>query len=816
MIRINIKYIFSIIAFIFFNVFCFSQTQPRQLKAIRITTPPKINGILDEVIWKDVPVASNFIQYDPINGQPSNFKTEVHVTYDDNALYIGAYLYDTLPAGIFAQFGERDDGNLNADYFSFNINPFCDGQNALIFAVSASGIQVDARVTADVSNEQWDAVWQSGVNINKNGWSVEFKIPWSALRFPANSDKDWDINFWRTQRSTRETSSWNPVDNSNEEMANQMGKLSGIKNIDVPIRLSFMPYVSFYLNNFPHNTPGVKNTTTSYNAGMDLKYGLNESFTLDMTLIPDFGQVQSDEVVLNLTPFEIKYDENRQFFNEGTELFTRADLFYSRRIGSTPINYYNIFNNLDSTQKIIENPNSTQMINATKISGRTKNGTGLGFFNAITSNTYAKISNADNSENKILTQPLTNYNIVVYDKPFLKNSYASFINTNVYYDSYGNMANVSGTEFKLADKRNRWAFMGLGAVSMKFDSSNTTAEPGHKYAIGFGKISGNFKFGISNSQLSDTYDPNDLGYIEYNNDMINDVDISYHIYNPFWKLLNIHNMLTIIQKYRYAPRTQTDFSINYDMVGTFKDHTTVMCNAYYQPFEMYDYYEPRAEGRYLKRTSNWYIAPMFSTDYRKRLACDGQVGYLNAKGGFKDSFWWMLSPRFRVSDRFLIIHEFTHDNEWHDIGFVEADSIIHMGQRDNRRIENTLNLNYSFSKDILLSLKIRHYWITVKYNQLFALQDDGSILPEKVLTTNDYEKYNENFNAFNVDMVFNWQFAPGSSLSMVWKNAIINSDDETKINFIDNFSNTITSDQLNSFSIKLLYYLDYMYLQKKK
>lgn len=789
----------------------FSQNSPPTMKAFQTVVTPRIDGILDDVCWENAVAATNFIQYDPVNGDPSKFKTEVYIAYDNQALYVGANMHDTLPAGVLSELGERDNTDLNADYFSLDINPFCDGQNAWIFCVSASGVQVDAHVYGAEFDPQWDAVWQSAVSINKKGWTCEFKIPWTALRFPANSDKAWDINFFRSQRSTRENSSWCRVDNSNEEMANQMGKLTGIKNINAPVRLSFMPYVSLYLNHYPYDSPDIKNTSTSYNAGMDLKYGLSKSFTLDMTLIPDFGQVESDEVILNLTPFEIKYDEKRQFFNEGTELFTKAGLFYSRRIGDMPNAYEQTEYSTDTTETIIENPTMTQLINATKISGRSSKGVGLGFFNAITANTYATVQDSSGIKRKVLTQPLTNYNILVYDQPLSKNSYVSLINTNVYYDRYGNMANVSGSEFKIADKNNRWAFSGLGAVSMKFDSANSNAEPGHKYALAFGKISGNFKFAVANSQLSDTYDPNDIGYIEANNDMINEVDFEYNIYDPFWKFMYLYNNITFTKKYRYAPRVATEFNVEYNSVATFKDYTTLMLMAYYQPGEMYDYYEPRGDGRFLTRSSNWYVYPWFSTDYRRRFAIDASVGYLQAKGEFKDSFWWSIEPRFRFSDRFSVHYEFTHDNEWRDVGYVASDSIIHMGQRDNRRIINTLNLNYIFSKDIGLTMKVRHFWMTVKYKQFFALQGDGSIVPENILNY-----YDENFNAFNIDLVFNWHFAPGSNLSIVWKNAILTDDSDTGIPFPKNFSNTLASDQLNSFSVKLLYYLDYMYLKKKK
>lgn len=796
--------------FLLLSIPTFSQNVSQKTEAKRIENSPKIDGILDEEIWTNVPTADHFMQYEPLNGKPSQFVSNVWVTYDNKALYIAAYLYDTLKTGIYTQFGERDNDNLNADYFSVYLNPFCDGQYAWMFSVAASGIQVDARISGETTDKQWDAVWKSATKIHSNGWTVEISIPWSAIRFPSNNKQDWDINFQRNQRSTREKSFWNPVNNTTKEISNQMGKLMGITDIKVPLRLSLMPYISFYLNHYPHHNPNINNASFSYNAGVDLKYGITESFTLDMTLIPDFGQVASDEVILNLTPFEIKYNENRQFFTESTELFSRGDLFYSRRIGSTPKNYYTVNKKIDSTQTITENPSQTQMINATKISGRTKKGTGIGFLNAITSNTYATIENADQTENKILTQPLTNYNIIVYDQPFLKNSYISFVNTNVYYNKHGYMANVSGTDFKIADKRNKWALMGLAAVSLKFDSTNKTTDPGHKYAFLLGKISGNFKFNISNSLYSNTFNPNDFGYINNNNNLINKATISYSIYKPFWKLLNWHNNLSFSQTYLYVPRIKTITGFNITSGGTFKNYFSLFLSLYLQPTKQYDYYEPRQKGWFLIRNPYFSFDPWISTDYRKKLAFDVKMGLLKSKGIFKDATYLSFSPRIRVNDKLLIIPESRYDKEWRDVGYVSADSLIYMGQRNNRKFINTLNLSYSFNKDIGVSIKARHYWMNVVYNRFFLLQNNGDIT-EKIMEN----KYNKNFNAFNIDFTFKWYFAPGSNLSFVWKNAIISNDNFIKLNYYENVSNILKSDQLNSFSIKLLYYLDYMYLQKK-
>ncbi len=164
---------------------------------------------------------------------------------------------------------------------------------------------------------------------------------------------------------------------------NQEGDLTGIEKVTPPVRLSFYPYLSHsYVNHYPYNTPGIKNTAISVDGGMDVKYGINESFTLDMTLVPDFGQVQSDNQILNLTPFEVKYKENRPFFTEGTELFNKGNLFYSRRVGGQPINYSAAYDDLKPGETVVKNPTETRLYNATKLSGRLASGLGIGVFNA--------------------------------------------------------------------------------------------------------------------------------------------------------------------------------------------------------------------------------------------------------------------------------------------------------------------------------------------------------------------------------------------------------------------------------------------------
>jgi hypothetical protein len=435
----------------------------RLIEAYRISEHIRIDGNLDEETWSEAKVVNDFTQYEPFNGSFPSEKTEVRVLFNDNAIYIGAILYDDEPDKIFRELGQRDNSDrVKADAFTVLVSPYNDGINYFEFIVSASGVQTDIRYTGTSTDRSWDAIWDSRVTITENGWIAEFKIPFSALRFSSRTTENWGINFRRLIKRYNEWSSWNPIDNSISGIVNQSGELAGISNIDAPIRLSFSPYISSYLNKYPDT----ESVSFRFNGGMDLKYGISESFTLDMALIPDFGQVKSDDKVLNISPYEVQYSEQRPFFTEGMDLFRKGGIFYSRRIGSKPKGYNISDDELRENATVVENPLETKMINATKISGRTSKGLGVGIFNAMTSNTYATIRDTlSNDERHILTQGFTNYNMLVFDQTLRYNSYISLVNTNLITPKQEYLANVTGNDFILRDKTNSNAFSGIGALS---------------------------------------------------------------------------------------------------------------------------------------------------------------------------------------------------------------------------------------------------------------------------------------------------------------------------------------------------------------
>lgn len=787
--------------------------QAKTLRAVRTPIAPKIDGMLSDSCWQKADVATDFIQRDLHPGQPSEQKTEVRFLYDDNAIYVGAQLYDTSPDSILRELSTRDN-EANAELFGIFLDTYNDDINAYGFFVTSAGTQIDARYSSDGQDFAWNAVWMSSVKLNKDGWAVELRIPYSAVRFSKKEIQTWGLNIIRKIRRLRENSFWSPVNPTIGALIRQCGDLTGLENIKPPVRLSFTPYVAGIINHFPYNDPNVKNLTYNVSGGMDVKYGLSDAFTLDMTLVPDFSQVQSDNQVLNLSPFEVQFQERRPFFTEGTELFNKGGLFYSRRVGGTPLNYYKVASQLKDGERIIMNPSQTQLLNATKLSGRTQGKLGIGVFNALANTAYATIQDSTGATRQVQTAPLTNYNIVVLDQALKNNSSVSLINTNVTRDGAAVDANVAGTVFRFNNKTNMYTIGGSAVMSSRLFADSTKPDNGYSAKIDFGKSGGNFKWNVFGSTNTDRYNPNDLGILILSNNLETGVNLAYNVYKPFWKVNNSFNNVTVIYQRIYNPSAFWNFGIYGNHVTTFtKRFLTCGVNYGIEPVVTYDYYEPRTFGRYYTFPVNYNMGGFISSDYRKPFALDIDVNYRVFNENQRNSLNLYISPRYRVNNRLSFVYEIGNELRNDDIGFVhynpDTDTIT-FGRRNMQTVNNILSSVYKFTNKMSLSFRLRHYWSTALYRGYYALGKDGSLA-----LYNYGGDHNVNFNAFNIDMVFFWQFAPGSELNIVWKNSLLKRENQINVDYYANFRGSLNSPQNNMVSVKVLYYIDYASLRKK-
>ena len=390
----------------------------RHMSASRATGSINLDGRLDEPSWKTAVPSSDFTQsYPKVGGTPTD-RTEVRVLYDDDALYVGVRMFDSRPDSIAAQLARRDASGIYSDWVHVMIDSYRDRRTAWRFSVNPKGVQKDVLEFDDRAGEDlnWDAVWQVATRVDSAGWVAEFRIPFSQLRFgnaPPGVERVWGFQVMRDVARRNERDSWSPWKTTDPGFVSLEGDLTGIVDIPTPRRFEVMPYASTKLTRAPGDpaNPFYKANDAKPSAGADLKYGLPNGLTLTATVNPDFGQVEVDPAVVNLSAFETFFPEKRPFFVEGANIFNMGlvqggpsygsqTIFYSRRIGRAPQRFV--------SGQFVDAPDATTIIGAGKLTGKVGSWT-VGLLNALTSEENARVIDASNVESTTPVEPLTNY-----------------------------------------------------------------------------------------------------------------------------------------------------------------------------------------------------------------------------------------------------------------------------------------------------------------------------------------------------------------------------------------------------------------------
>ncbi len=387
--------------------------------AARARTPISVDGKLDEPAWPEAPLASGFRQREPQEGAPATEATEMRVLYDDGALYVGVRLRDDEPAHIARQLSRRDEV-AEADSFSLFLDPHHDHRTGVEFQVSAAGVQRDAAIYDDnFETDAWDAVWESAVSRDGEGWTVEMRIPFSQLRFRTGDRHPWGINARRVVHRKTEVSWLALVPSNQSGLASRMAHLAVLDGLAPPRHLELLPYVSVrqeYVEPARPGDPFNDGSRPFAGAGLDLKYGLGSSLVLLGAVNPDFGQVEVDPAVVNLTAYETFFEEKRPFFTDGADVFTHfarsgasdywsffypePQIFYSRRIGRAPQGR--------PDGEYVDTPAATTILGAAKLTGRTRSGWTVGVVEAVTGREHARLADGP-ARSQFEVEPLTNY-----------------------------------------------------------------------------------------------------------------------------------------------------------------------------------------------------------------------------------------------------------------------------------------------------------------------------------------------------------------------------------------------------------------------
>ncbi len=782
--------------------------QKKTLQAKSIVENITIDGKINEEIWKTAQVASDFIMFEPDNGKPisQGKRTEAKVLYDNNALYISALLYDDEPNKISKEVTNRDVFGI-ADNFSVSINGYNDGQQDFRFYVSAAGVQMDCLATEDSEDYNWDGIWESEVALTDLGWVVEMRIPYAALRFSNSEKQIWGLNFKRViKRDLQDQSyTWNFVDTKIGAVITQEGILEGIENIKTPTRLFLIPYTSAYYQQDDYASD------KTLKAGMDIKYGINDAFTLDAILVPDFGQTKFDNAILNLEPFEQQFDENRAFFTEATDLFSKGNLFYSRRIGgSTTKTKEDLKSQLAPNEEITNFPGTVDLINAVKVSGRTEKGLGIGFLNAITEKTFATIQGTiSGATRKEAIEPLVNYNVLVFDQRFNQNSSVSFVNTNTTRNGDFRDANVSALLFDLNTKANTYNLFG----DVKYSSINTVEDyDGFKTALSFAKTSGKYRYLFSAKYLSENYDINDLGIIFVNNYHSGYGEMTYRIINP----TNTFNSLKFNQNINVeiqntTGKTQEAWYQAILTATTVKNHY-IESKLQINPLDRFNFYEPRVYGRYVYIPKSILGYAQFYSNDNRPFHYEVEVAAEKFDEENRNIYKLFGGIKYRFSDKFSLSYNFQYSHLYNDRGWVgfDNDAII-FAERNREIVDHYFTGKYSITNKMTFNLIARYYWSYAENHEFFTLQDGGYLSPNPSYSDNK----NRNFNSWNLDFSYSWWFAANSQISVLYRNYAIERTNLVEKNMNKNLSNVFDTNLTNILSVSIRYYIDYNSLKSK-
>ena len=396
----------------------FSQSVPkREYLATRLQGPaPVIDGILDEDLWSQGTWEGDFTQYEPFNGRPSSQPTEFKILFDDNNLYVAIKAYDSSPDSIVRRLTRRDSED--GDGVGIAFDSYFDQRTAFIFAVTASGVKYDWIMSNDGQNEDktWDPNWFVKVSSNEQGWFAEMRIPLSQVRFEKDGDGLWGLQVFRSLYRHKELSFWNHLPKDAPGMISQIGLLKGIENLEPRKIFDVTPYAVASASRYPaeEGNPFATGKDHALKAGLDAKVGLSSNFTMDLTLNPDFGQVEADPSEVNLSAYETYFAEKRPFFIEGRNISNFSlgigdgglgndNLFYSRRIGRRPQGDVSVNGNA-----YVDRPSFTRILGAAKVTGRNDRGLSIAIIESVTAEETAAIDlNGQRTEETV--EPLTNF-----------------------------------------------------------------------------------------------------------------------------------------------------------------------------------------------------------------------------------------------------------------------------------------------------------------------------------------------------------------------------------------------------------------------
>ena len=728
--------------------------------AAQRTAPIRIDGVLDEAAWQAATPVSGFVQAEPVEGAPVDQPTEVRILFDEEAVYIAARMSDTSPSTIARQLVRRDEAG-QYDYFEVSLDPDRDRRTGYRFRVTAAGVQIDDYLFNDISEDRtWDAVWQSDVAHDDKGWTAEVRIPLSQIRFePSAAPQEWGINFGRRRLANNELSFFALESRSRYGRVSVFRPLSGLLLSRGARRVEARPYTLARSRTGPTQpgNPFFDGRDESAGAGLDLRYGIGSTFTLDATFNPDFGQVEVDPAVINLSAFETIYPERRPFFVDDARIFdfktiSGNNLFYSRRIGRPPQR-----SSLTGAS-FVNAAEETSILGAAKLTGRTNGGLSLGLLAAVTDREEADAYFASrDSMASFVAEPRSAYGVAralqeLRGGQSLVGGVATLMQRHLpgdgALDFLPTSAITTGVNFEHTWSNRAWALWGYAAAThvrgsedamirlqqspnhyfqrpdaykLALDSS-ATSMTGAEWGMRLDRRSGRWTGALWAAQRSPDFEANDLGEVGEGERLDGGAQVSFRDITPGKRLRDYRVTLTSFHNFRHEVlrdplswsewgRAHSDGVIGVGAAATFLNYWGVTSTLIYDP-EILDSEKARG-GPMMLDPASWTFNVRLNTDRREKLSVEPFFA-LNNSGALGWAWNSSMKISYRPSSRVQLETEPSYQSQpdaaqyvatTDDVGYAPTYGRRYLfAELDRRTFSVSTRLNTTFSRNLTLQL----------------------------------------------------------------------------------------------------------------
>lgn len=801
----------------------------RAATAMRADTPPVLDGVDSDAIWRDAPAITHFRQHDPVEDGDPRYRTEARVAYDERYLYVFVRAFDPSPDSVMA-FLSRRDAHTQSDFIHLMVDGYRDKRTGFRFTVNPRGVKRDFYISNDGNEDaSWDGVWDVATKIDEQGWTAEYRVPFSQLRFPAAETHTFGFAIWRDIARHNERISWPLFRRTQMGFVSQWGEVDGFAGIASPRRLEVLPYsVS---SDAPRPTANGYARQQDITFGADVKYGITSNLTLDATVNPDFGQVEADPAVLNLGAFEQFFEERRPFFLEGAGIFNFAsNLFYSRRVGRAP--------QLGGVYAAQDNPLNTTILGAAKITGRTASGLNVGFIDAVTQQelgadartiepqtNYMVLRLAQDLRNGNsgigLMATATNRSLDGDTRRYLRDgAYAFGLDARHRFGPNNNFqvagsavgSHVTGSEEAIwRTQRSAVQQYQRPDSPLEVDSTRTSLS-GTRFNVNIGKQGGGItRFNTGVTRIGAGYEVNDAGYQPR-------ADITQ---NGNWFGLAFVQPTAAYRRLFVNFNQWNDWSTdglplnsgaNVNIDGEFQNQWSFW--AGYNVNGLGAVYDDRVTrgGPALRRNFRQNVWLGFETDRRAAV-----TGVLQGFYVFRDvsgSEEWGVDPqlRFRAGGNVqgsvtLNYFEGVNDQQWYNNFATPGGTAYTFARLEQQTLGVTTRLDYTMTPTLSLQLYAQPFVTAGDYSELKEVVDPRAeryadrFAPYTDATPNDF-----NFKQFRSNTVLRWEYRPGSVLFFVWQQGRQDFRDPGSFDFGRDYGNLFRTRSDNTFLVKASYW----------